>query len=91
MSEHTKGPWFVDGPTANSESYDCFYVRTRDGDIVAETDAWGGRTDGSDARLISKAPAMKAALQAFVEYFEGDYDQPPEYHKAVRILAAINA
>ena len=74
---HTKGPWVVDGPTTNSESYDCYYVRTEDGTIVAETDAWNGTAnDGGDAHLISAAPDLLEALLSVVEDYDLGVDVP---------------
>ena len=73
MTEHTAGPWVVDGPTVNSESYDCYYIRDKDGTIIAEICEWGSSGEMQvDAALIAAAPELlsncKAALAALEVY-----------------------
>ena len=66
LAEATPGPWEVQGPTVNSESYDCWYVRGLDNYGVAETDAFRGspEIDGADSRAIAalrhSAPTLLA-------------------------------
>jgi len=84
LAEATPGPWVVDGPTENSESYDCYYVRAEDRLPVAETDGWswaGTPEDGKDARVIAAlrnaAPTLLALARAgrrLAECAEAGYD-----------------
>src|SRR3990167_7884494 len=70
LAEATPGPWEVQGPTVNSESYDCWYVRGLDNYGVAETDAFRGspEIDGADSRAIAalrnSAPTLLALARA---------------------------
>jgi len=76
LAEATPGPWEVQGPTVNSESYDCWYVRGLDNYGVAETDAFRGspEIDGADSRAIAalrnSAPTLLALARAGRKMYE---------------------
>lgn len=63
MSKHTPGPWF----SVNTK--DCPNVMTNGGFLIAET---RGINCEANARLITAAPDMLAALEAFVGSRKGD-------------------
>ena len=72
LAEATPEPWEVNGPTVNSESYDCHYIEAGSGEervTVAETDEWRGPSkDGANAHAIvslrNAAPALLALARA---------------------------
>ena len=79
---HTLGPWKVNKGLGAPEI-------VSNNRRIAKVWYEGGSEDRevhANAKLIAKAPELKDALQAFVEYFEADYDQPEEYHRAVKLL-----
>jgi len=76
MSKHTKGPWTEDVSG---------YIDNKDGDLIARN-----MSGAANGRLIAAAPELLEALIAFAEYFEADFEQPPEYHKAVKAIARAN-
>lgn len=66
-AKHTPGPWIVRSELSQLTIWGgC-------ASIIANIRFDENRRALADARIIAAAPALLAALQAFVDYHEGDY------------------
>jgi hypothetical protein len=65
---YTPGPWIIEGPTKNSESYDCYYVTNQGGTPIAELSHLSMPENEANARLIAAAPNMYEAIKEYLEW-----------------------
>lgn len=76
MSEHTPGPWQVEGPSGNEGEAEVVVSDTRA--ICWTADTWSDEDDEShvtaedrsNARLIAAAPCLLATIKRMREVFE---------------------
>ena len=87
MSEHTKGPWVIDG-SVNAENLD---VINSEGRIAMIDDSrstgWNVPTINANARLIAAAPDLLAALQDLLAATEETYDSRHEREAALDAIS----
>lgn len=82
MSKPWMEEWRAGAIEDNSESYDCVYVQTADGDTRLEASSWRSQSEeGMEAvaKLAAAAPALVRALLA-VEWVQDHMD--PQYRCA---------
>lgn len=69
MSQHTKGPWYVNALRKHQVST---HPNGGPNTLICDTfeGPWEDRECLANARLIAEAPAMRAALDAAIECFK---------------------
>ena len=88
--KHTPGPWRI------SPESDGTYIRASHGGLVASMESGNQLMRDLDARLISAAPDLLAALQGNLEYLELKAqgflrDYPPDHCINLTVMRQLDA
>ena len=78
MSEHTLGPWRVDGSATTDLDVVCAEGRV----AMLESEDWGADTVEANAYLIAAAPDLLVALQWALSQMDDDLD--PDHQEAMK-------
>lgn len=89
MSNHTKGPWFVDGDqTLDNGNLVGVYVANDLGGRIGQTFSNCMASDSecrANARLIAAAPELLEAAKLVLAWYEAeeDFSKEPDFYKRV--------